>query len=80
MNVNHEQQCTSAKFNTNAIHDGNIASNAMMATNIGNDAALGQALFMVGNAIFRHGKLWALRSFVDDMRHLLAQHSLSMVT
>ncbi len=40
-----------------------------MATNIGNDAALGQVLFMVGNATFEHGTLCALRSFVNDMHH-----------
>ncbi len=69
MNVNREQRLTSAKFYTNAIQDGNIASNAMTATNIGNDAALGWALFMVGNATCEHGTLWALRSFVNDVRH-----------
>ena len=50
MNVNHEQWWRSTEFYTNAIQDGNIASNSMTAANIGNDAALGQALFMVGNA------------------------------
>jgi hypothetical protein len=50
MNVNHEQWRTSTELYTNAIQDGNIASNSMTAANIGNDAALGQALFMVGNA------------------------------
>jgi hypothetical protein len=69
MNVNSEQWCTSAKIYTNAIQDGNIASNKMMATNIGNDAAFGQALFMVGNATFEYGTLWTLRSFVNDVHH-----------
>ena len=69
MNVNCEQQHTSADFYTNSIQDGNIASNSMTVANIGNDAAMGQALFMVGNAAFEHGTLRALRSIVDNMRH-----------
>ncbi len=69
MNVNHEQRRTSAELCTNTIQVGNIASNTMRATNIGKDAKLGQALFMVGNITFEHGTLWALRSFVDDVRH-----------
>jgi hypothetical protein len=69
MNVNHEQWRRSTEFYTNAIQDGNIASNSMTAANIGNDAALGQALFMVGNATFEHGTLWALRSIADDVCH-----------
>ncbi len=69
LNVNREQRRTSAEFYTNAIEDGNIAPNAMTATNIGHDAALSQTLFMVGNSTFEHGTLRALRSFVDDVRH-----------
>jgi hypothetical protein len=69
MNVNCEQQHTSADFYTNSIQDGNIASNSMTVANIGNDAAMGQALFMVGNAAFEHGTLRALRSIVNNMRH-----------
>ena len=78
----HEQWRRSTEFYTNAIQDGNIASNSMTAANIGNDAALGQALFMVGNATFEHGTLWALRSIALPMTCviLLAQHSLIMVT
>jgi hypothetical protein len=69
MNVNLEQRHTAAEFYTNAIQNVNIASNSMTAANIGNDAALGQALFMVGNATFEHGTLRALRSIADDVRH-----------
>jgi hypothetical protein len=50
MNVNLEQRHTAAEFYTNAIQNVNIASNSMTAAKIGNDDALGQALFMVGNA------------------------------
>jgi hypothetical protein len=39
------------------------------SVNIGNDAALVQALFMAGNTTFDHGTLRALRSIVDDVRH-----------
>jgi hypothetical protein len=59
----------STEFYTNAIQDGNIASNSMTAANIENDAALGQALFMVGNTTFKHGTLQELRSIADDVRH-----------
>jgi hypothetical protein len=52
MNVNCEQQRTSAEFYTNAIQDRNIASNTITATNIENDAALSQVLFMVAKAKF----------------------------
>jgi hypothetical protein len=69
MNVNHEHWRTSVDFYMNAIQNSIIASNTMTANNIGNNAAFGQALFMVGNATFDHGTLWALRSFVDDMHH-----------
>jgi hypothetical protein len=69
MNVNREQRHTSADFYTNSIQDGNTASNSMTVANIGNDAAMGQALFMVGNTRFEHGTLRALRSIVDNMRH-----------
>ena len=65
MNVNREQWCTSTEFYTNAIQDGNIASNSMTAANIEDDAALGQALFVVGNAMFEHGTLRALRSIAN---------------
>jgi hypothetical protein len=42
----------------------------MMAANIRNDTGtLGQALFMVKNATFEHGTLWALRSIADDVCH-----------
>jgi hypothetical protein len=69
MNANREQRRTSAEIYTNSIQDGNIASNSMTVANIGNDAALGQALFMVGNATFEHGILRALRSIADNVRH-----------
>jgi len=41
----------------------------MTVANIGNDAGLGQATFMVGNTRFEHGTLRALRSIADDVRH-----------
>jgi len=42
----------------------------MTAANIGNDTGtLGQVLFMVRNATFEHGTLWALMSIGDDVRH-----------
>jgi len=73
MNVNCEQQHQrmSAEFYTNDIQDGNIVSNMMMAANFGNDAgALGQVLFMVGNVMFKHGTLQALRSMIaNDVHH-----------
>ena len=47
----------------------NIASNSMTVANIGNDAGLGQATFMVGNTRFEQGTLRALRSIADDVRH-----------
>ena len=67
MNVNCKQRCSSAEFYTNAIKDGNIASNTVI--NIGNDVTLGQALIMAGNTPFDHGTLRALRSIVDNVRH-----------
>ncbi len=79
MNVNCEQQHTSADFYTNSIQDGNIASNSMTVANIGNDSAMGQALFMVGNAAFEHGTLRALRSLSITCVILLAQHFLITV-
>ena len=69
MNAYREQRRTSAEFYTNAIQNVNIASNSMTVANIGNDAALGHALFMVGNATFEHGTLRALRSIADDVHH-----------
>jgi hypothetical protein len=42
----------------------------MTAANIGNDTGtLGQVLFMVRNAMFEHGTLWALRFIADDVCH-----------
>jgi hypothetical protein len=79
MNVNREQRRTSAGFYTNAIQNGNIASNSMTAANIGNDAALGQALFMLGNANlsmahFGHSDPLSITCVI-----LLAQHFLITV-
>ncbi len=69
MNVNHEQQCTSAELYSNAKQDDSLDHNAMVRSNIDNEAALAQLLFMVGNAMFDHGMLHALRATVNGVKH-----------
>jgi hypothetical protein len=69
MNVNREQQRTSAEFYANAMQNGSLAGNANVVQNIENEAALAQSLFMVGNATFDHGTLRALRAKVDAVQH-----------
>jgi hypothetical protein len=41
----------------------------MVMSNIDNEAALAQPLFMVGNATFDHGKLHALQATVNGVKH-----------
>jgi hypothetical protein len=52
------------------MQSGELLSNTMVASNIENDASLAQALYMVENATFENGTLWALRSQVDGVQHL----------
>jgi hypothetical protein len=69
MNVNHEQQRTSAVVYSNLMQNGSRAGNSNVALNIDNEAALTQSLHMVGNSTFDHGTLRALRAQVDAVQH-----------
>ena len=69
MNVNREQQHTSAEVYSNLMQNGSLAGNSNVALNINNEAALAQSLHMVGNSTFDHGTLRALRAQVDAVQH-----------
>ena len=69
MNVNRVQTHSSAAFYAHSKQSGEIASYSMLARNIENDASLAQSLYMVGNATYEHGTLWALRSQVNGVQH-----------